>query len=67
MKERDPPVFNPSGPVKMLQKQKLNLHTGNEQTPQHLMDAREGQVLHPSSVVTNRGDVNWKVQGKDTL
>ena len=63
-KERDPPVFNPSGPVRVLQKQKLNLRTGNEQTPQHSMDAREGQVLHPSSVVTNRGDVNWKSPGK---
>ena len=39
MKERDPPVFNPSGPVKVLQKQKLNLRTGNEQSPQHLMEA----------------------------
>ena len=59
-KERDPPVFNPSGPVKVLQKQKLNLRTSNEQIPQHLMDAQKGQVLHPSSVVTNRGDVYWK-------
>ena len=59
-KERDPPVFNPSGPVKVLQKQKLNLRTSNEQILQHPMDARKGQALHPSSVVTNRGDVYWK-------
>ena len=59
-KERDPPVFNPSGPVKVLQKQKFNLRTSNEQIPQHPMDAQKGQVLHPSSVVTNRGDVYWK-------
>ena len=40
-KERDPPVFNPSGPIKVLQKQRANHHTGYEQTPQHLMGAQK--------------------------
>ena len=63
-KERDPPVFNPSGPVKVLQKQRANLHTGYEQTPQHLMGAQKGQALHPPLVMTNRGDVGWRGPGK---
>ena len=32
-KERDPPVFNPSGPIKVLQKQRANHRTGYEQKP----------------------------------
>ena len=63
-KERDPPVFNPSGPIKVLQKQRANLHTGYEQTPQHLMGAQKGQALHPPLVMTNRGDVSWRGPGK---
>ena len=63
-KERDPPVFNPNGPIKVLQKQRLNLRTGYEQTPQHPMGAQKGQALHPPLVVTNKGDVNWKGPGK---
>ena len=34
-KERDPSVFEPSGPIKVLQKQRANLCTGYEQIPQH--------------------------------
>ena len=63
-KERDLPVFNPSGPIKVLQKQRANLRTGYEQTPQHLMGAQKGQALHPRLVVTNRGDVSWRGPGK---
>ena len=63
-KERDPPVFNPSGPIKVLQKQRANPHTGYEQTPQHLMGAQKGQALHPPLVVTNKGDVSWRGPGK---
>ena len=63
-KERDPPVFNPSGHVKVLQKQRLNLRTGNEQTPQHPMSAPKGQTRHPPLVDTKKGDVNWKGPGK---
>ena len=63
-KERDPLVFNPSGPIKVLQKQKANPHTGYEQTPQHLMGAQKGQALHPPLVVTNKGDVSWRGPGK---
>ena len=40
-KERDLPVFNPSGPIKVLQKQRANHRTGYEQTPQHLMGAQK--------------------------
>ena len=64
-KERDPPIFDPSGPIKVLQKQRANLRTGYEQIPQHLMGAQKGQAPHPPLVVTNRGDVSWKGQGKD--
>ena len=39
-KERDPPVFNPNGPVKVLQKPRVAHHTGYEQPPQHLMGAQ---------------------------
>ena len=63
-KERDPPVFNPKGPIKVLQKQKATHHTGYEQPPQHLMGAQKGQAPHPPMVVTNRGDGSWRSQGK---
>ena len=63
-KERDPSVFEPSGPIKVLQKQRVNLRTGYEQIPQHLMGAQKGQASHPPLVVTNRGDVSSRGQGK---
>ena len=59
-KERDPSVFEPSGPIKVLQKQRANLHTEYEQIPQYLMGAQKGQAPHPPLVVTNRGDVSWR-------
>ena len=63
-KERNPPVFNPRGPIKVLQKQRANHHTGYEQTPQHLMGAQKDQAPHPPMVVTNRGDGSWRGPGK---
>ena len=63
-KERNLPVFNPNGPIKVLQKQKANHHTGYEQPPQHIMGAQKDQVPHPPMVVTNRGDGSWRSQGK---
>ena len=63
-KERDPPVFNPNGPIKVLQKQRATHHAGYEQPPQHLMGAQRGQASHPPMVVTNRGDGSWGSQGK---
>ena len=63
-KERDPPVFNPNGPIKVLQKQRANHHTGYEQTPQHLMGAQKDQAPHLPMVVTNRGDGGWRGPGK---
>ena len=63
-KEKDPPVFNPNGPIKVLQKQRANHHTGYEQTPQHLMGTQKDQAPHPPMVVTNRGDGGWRGQGK---
>ena len=63
-KERDPSVFEPSGPIKVLQRQRANLRTDYEQTPQHLMGAQNGQAPHPPLVVTNRGDVSWRGPGK---
>ena len=55
-KERDLLVFNPSGPIKVLQKQRANLRTGYEQIPQHSMCAQKGQDLHPPLVMTNKGE-----------
>ena len=63
-KERDPSVFELSGPIKVLQKQRANLCTEYEQIPQHLMGAQKGQAPHPPLVMTNRGDVSWRGQGK---
>ena len=63
-KERDPPLFNPNGPVKVLQKQRATHHTGYEQPPQHLMGAQRDQAPHPPMVVTNRGDISQRGQGK---
>ena len=63
-KERDPPVFNPNGPVKVLQRPRTTHHTGYEQPPQHLMGAQRDQALHPPMIVTNRGDGSWRSQGK---
>ena len=63
-KERDPSTFEPSGPIKVLQKQRANPHTGYEQIPQHLMGAQKGQAPQTLLVMTNRGDVSWRGQGK---
>ena len=63
-KVRDQSVFEPSGPIKVLQKQRANLRTKYEQIPQYLMDDQKGQTPHPPLVVTNKGDVNWRGQGK---
>ena len=63
-KERDPSVFEPSGPIKVLQKQRANLCTRYEQIPQYLMGAQKGQTPHPPLVMTNKGDVSWRGQGK---
>ena len=63
-KERDPPVFNPNGPIKVLQKPKATHHTGYEQPPQHLMGAQRDQAPHSPMVVTNRGDGSWRSQRK---
>ena len=63
-KERDPLVFNPSGPIRVLQKQRLNLRTGYEQIPQHPMGVQKGQAVHPPLVMTNKGDVSWRSPGR---
>ena len=63
-KERDLLLFNPNGPVKVLQKQRANHRTGYEQTPQHLMGAQKDQAPHPPLVMTNRGDGGWRGPGK---
>ena len=63
-KERDPPVFNPNGPIKVLQKQRTTHHTGYGQPPQHIMGAQRDQAPHPPMVVTNREDGSWRSQGK---
>ena len=42
--ERGVPIFNPKGPVKVLQRQRATRHTGYEQLPQHLMGTQGGQI-----------------------
>ena len=59
-KERDPPVFNPNGPIKILQKQRANHRTGYEQTPLHLMGAQKDPAPHPPMVMTNKIDGGWR-------
>ena len=63
-KERDPSVFEPSGPIKVLQRQRANLRTRHEQIPPYSMGVQKGQAPHPPSVVTNKGDVSWRGQGR---
>ena len=63
-KVRDPSVFEPSGPIRVLQKQRANPHTKYEQIPQYLMDVQTGQAPHPPLGMTNKGDVSWRGQGK---
>ena len=63
-KVRDPSVFEPSGPIRVLQKQRANPRTKYEQIPQYLMDVQTGQAPHPPLAMTNRGDVSWRGQGK---
>ena len=63
-RERDVPVFNPNGPVKVLQRQRVTRHTGYEQPPQHPMSAQGGQVPQPTMVVTDRRNGSWGSQGK---
>ena len=63
-KVRDPSVFEPSGPIRVLQKQRANAHTKYEQIPQYLMDVQTGQAPHPPLGMTNKGDVSWRGQGK---
>ena len=59
-KERDPPVFNPNGPVKVLQRPRDGHQSSYEQPTQYLMGAQGGQASHPSINMTNRGDGNWR-------
>ena len=63
-KVRDSSVFEPSGPIRVLQKQRANPCTKYEQIPQYLMDVQTGQAPHPPLGMTNRGDVSWRGQEK---
>ena len=63
-KVRDPLIFEPSGPIRVLQKQRANPHTKYEQIPLYLMDVQTGQAPHPPLGMTNKGDVSWRGQGK---
>ena len=63
-KERDPPVFNSNGPVKVLQRPRDGHHSSYEQPSQYLMGAQGGQASHPPIYVTNRGDGSWRNQRK---
>ena len=51
--EKDPPVFKPNGPVKVLQKPRPTHYNGYEQPPQYPMGTLRGQALHPPMVVMN--------------
>ena len=63
-KERDPPVFNPNGPVKVLQRPRDGHRSSYEQPPQYLMGAQRGQASHPPINVMNKGDGGWRSQRK---
>ena len=63
-KEKDPPVFNPNGPVKVLQRPRDGHRSSYEQLPQYLMGAQRGQASHPPINVTNKGDRGWRSQRK---
>ena len=63
-KERDPPVFNLNGPVKVLRRPRAGHRTSYEQPPQYLMGAQGDQASHPPIIMTNRGDGNWRSPGK---
>ena len=52
-REKDVPIFNPNGPVKVLQRQRATRHTGYEQPPQHLKGAQGGQAPQPTMIVTD--------------
>ena len=60
----DPSVFEPSGPIRVLQKQRVNPRCKYEQIPQYLMDVQTGQAPHPPLGMTNKGDVSWRGQRK---
>ena len=47
-----------------MQKQRANICTKHEQIPQYSMDVQKDQVPHPPLVMTNKGDANWRSQGK---
>ena len=47
-----------------MQQQRVNVHTGYEQTPQHPMGVQKGQAVHPPLVMTNKGDVSWRGPGR---
>ena len=63
-KRRDPLVFIPNRPVKVLQRPRDGHRASYEQLPQYLMGAQGGQTSHPPINVTNRGDGNWRSPGK---
>ena len=52
-RERDVPVFNPNGPVKVLQRQGVTRHTGYGRPPKHPMSAQMGQAPRSTMVVTD--------------
>ena len=63
-KERDAPIFNPNGLVKVLQQPRATYHTGYERSPQHLVGAQGNQAPQPPMVVTNQRNGSWGSQGK---
>ena len=63
-KEGDPSAFEPNGPIKISQRQRANPCTQYEHVPPHSRSAQKGQVPCPPLIVTNRGEVSWKGQGK---
>ena len=63
-KEKDTPIFNPNGLIKVLQRPRTASHAGYERPPQHLMGARGGQAPQPPMIVTNQRNGSWESQGK---
>ena len=63
-KERDTPIFNPNGLVKVLQWPGVTYHTGYEQPPQYYVGAQKGRDPPPPMVVANRRNGSWGSQRK---
>ena len=62
--EKNPPVFKPNGPVKVLQRLRPTHYNGYELPPQYPMGPLKSQASHPPIVMTHRGNETWRNREK---